>query len=88
MHGRCFDQCSVKHACFSFWYALMEPVNGTKNKPEDFKKVNEVLFPNGTDKLAIYMDGRLTGQSTLMMVMNGKVQVAGASMVTAWTDML
>lgn len=66
----------------------MEPVNGTKNKPEDFKKVNEVLFPNGTDKLAIYMDGRLTGQSTLMMVMNGKVQVAGASMVTAWTDML
>ena len=36
------------------WYALMEPVHGRKNKPEDFKKVNEVLFPNGTDKLAIY----------------------------------
>ena len=37
-----------------YWYALMEPVHGKKNKPEDFKKVNEVLFPNGTDKLEIY----------------------------------
>ena len=37
-----------------YWYALMEPVHGSNNKPEDFKKVNEVLFPNGTDKLDIY----------------------------------
>ena len=37
-----------------YWYALMEPVHGKKNKPEDFKKVNEGLFPNGTDKLSIY----------------------------------
>ena len=37
-----------------YWYALMEPVNGLKNRPEDFKKVNEALFPNGTDKLDIY----------------------------------
>ena len=37
-----------------YWYALMEPVHGRNNKPEDFKKVNEVLFPNGTDALAIY----------------------------------
>ncbi len=37
-----------------YWYALMEPVHGRKNKPEDFKKVNEFLFPNGTDKLDIY----------------------------------
>ena len=37
-----------------YWYALMEPVHGRNNKPEDFKKVNEVLFPNGTDTLDIY----------------------------------
>ena len=37
-----------------YWYAVMEPVHGRRNKPEDFKKVNEVLFPNGTDELDIY----------------------------------
>ncbi len=37
-----------------YWYALMEPVHGRRNKPEDFKKVNEALFPNGTDMLDIY----------------------------------
>ncbi len=37
-----------------YWYALMEPVHGRRNSPEDFKKVNEVLFPNGTDLLDIY----------------------------------
>ena len=37
-----------------YWYAVMEPVHGRRNKPEDFKKVNEVLFPNGTDPLDIY----------------------------------
>ena len=37
-----------------YWYALMEPVYGKRNKPEDFKKVNEVLFPNGTGALDIY----------------------------------
>ena len=37
-----------------YWYALMEPVHGRRNRPEDFKKVNEVLFPNGADSLDIY----------------------------------
>ena len=37
-----------------YWYALMEPVHGRRNKPDDFRKVNEVLFPNGTDALEIY----------------------------------
>ena len=37
-----------------YWYALMEPVQGKRNTPEDFKKVNETLFPNGTDALDIY----------------------------------
>lgn len=37
-----------------YWYALMEPVYGRRNRPEDFRKVNEALFPNGTDELDIY----------------------------------
>ena len=37
-----------------YWYALMEPVHGRRNTPEDFKKVNAVLFPNDTDVLDIY----------------------------------
>ena len=37
-----------------YWYALMEPVHGRNNKPEDFKKANEALFPKGTDALDIY----------------------------------
>ncbi len=37
-----------------YWYALMEPVYGKRNKPEDFKKVNKMLFPNGTNELYIY----------------------------------
>ena len=37
-----------------YWYALLEPVHGRRNKPEDFKKVNEDLFPNGADALDIY----------------------------------
>ena len=37
-----------------YWYAVMEPVHGRKNKPEDFKKANEILFPKGTDTLDIY----------------------------------
>ena len=37
-----------------YWYALMEPVHCRKNNPADFKKVNDILFPDGTDKLDIY----------------------------------
>ena len=37
-----------------YWYALMQPIHGGRNNPEDFKKVNEALFPNSTDKLDIY----------------------------------
>ena len=36
-----------------YWYAVLEPVYGRRNKPEDFKRVNEVLFPKGTDALDI-----------------------------------
>ena len=37
-----------------YWYAILEPVQGRRNKPEDFKKVNELLFPDGTEALDIY----------------------------------
>ena len=37
-----------------YWYAVLEPVCGKRNKPDDFKRVNEVLFPKGTDELDIY----------------------------------
>ena len=37
-----------------YWYALMEPIHGRRNTPEDFRKVNEILFPKGTDTLEIY----------------------------------
>ena len=37
-----------------YWYALLEPVQGGRNKPEDFREVNEALFPKGTDALDIY----------------------------------
>ena len=37
-----------------YWYALMEPIYGKRNTPEDFKKVNEALFPKGKDKFVVY----------------------------------
>ena len=37
-----------------YWYALMEPVHGRRNTPENFREVNGKLFPNGTDALDIY----------------------------------
>ena len=37
-----------------YWYALMEPIYGRKNRPEDFVKVNRTLFPNGVKELDIY----------------------------------
>ena len=32
----------------------MEPVHGRKNRPEDFEKVNGVLFPGDLEELEIY----------------------------------
>ena len=37
-----------------YWYAVMEPIHSRNNKPEDFKKVNGILFPHGIDVLEIY----------------------------------
>ena len=37
-----------------YWYAVMEPVMGKRNRPEDFKRVNEALFPGGPDALDVF----------------------------------
>ena len=37
-----------------YWYAVMEPVQGRRNRPEDFRRINEALFPGGTGALEIY----------------------------------
>jgi hypothetical protein len=37
-----------------YWYALMEPIQRRSQSPEDFREVNETLFPDGTDELVIY----------------------------------
>ena len=34
-----------------YWYAFLKPPHGTRYKPDDFRKVNAALFPEGTDAL-------------------------------------
>ena len=63
-----------------YWYALMEPVHGRRNKPEDFKEVNKVLFPNGTDTLDIY-EWTTDWSDFLMPDMNGMAHAVGASTI-------
>lgn len=37
-----------------YWYAFLEPPHGSGYGPDDFRKVNSVLFPAGTDALEVY----------------------------------
>jgi len=38
-----------------YWYAFLEsPYAGTEYAPEDFLRVNHILFPKGTDTLEVY----------------------------------
>ncbi len=37
-----------------YWYAFLEPPHGTGYGPEDFRKINAALFPQGTDALEVY----------------------------------
>jgi len=37
-----------------YWYAFMETPHRTGYKPEDFHRVNDVLFPKGTGRLIVY----------------------------------
>ena len=37
-----------------YWYAFLEAPHGTGYTPEDFRKANAALFPQGTDALEVY----------------------------------
>ncbi len=37
-----------------YWYAFWETPHGTGYGPDEFRKVNSVLFPEGTDELEVY----------------------------------
>ena len=37
-----------------YWYAFLEPPHTSGYTPEDFHKVNTVLFPEGTEGLEVY----------------------------------
>ena len=37
-----------------YWYAFLEPPHGTGYGPEDLRRVNAVLFPDGADGLEAY----------------------------------
>ncbi len=37
-----------------YWYAFWEPPFTTEYGPDEFRKVNSALFPQGTDELEIY----------------------------------
>ncbi len=37
-----------------YWYAFLEPPHGNRYTPDDLRRVNAVLFPDGTDALEVY----------------------------------
>lgn len=37
-----------------YWYAFLEPPHGTKYGPEDLRRINAVLFPDGAEGLEAY----------------------------------
>jgi len=61
LYDVCFDGKRIP-----YWYAFLEPPHGTgpvvkdgktvrsKYGPEDFRTVNEALFPEGTEQLTVY----------------------------------
>lgn len=40
----------IKH----YWYAFLETPHTSGYGPEDFQKINNALFPEGTDELEVY----------------------------------
>ena len=56
--GRRFYDCDlpdpVKGEQIPYWYAFLEPPHTSGYGPDDFRKVNSVLFPKGTDEIEIY----------------------------------
>ena len=56
--GRRFYDCDLpdpmKGEQIPYWYAFWEPPHTSGYGPDDFRKVNSVLFPKGTDELEVY----------------------------------
>ena len=56
--GRRFYDCDIpdplKGEQIPYWYAFWEPPHTSRYGPDDFRKVNSVLFPEGTDELEVY----------------------------------
>ena len=56
--GQRFYDCdypdALKGEQIPYWYAFWETVHTSGYGPDDFRKVNSVLFPKGTDELEIY----------------------------------
>jgi len=56
--GRRFYDCGlpdpVKGEQIPYWYAFWETPHGSGYGPDDFQKVNSVLFPEGADVLEVY----------------------------------
>ncbi len=56
--GRKFYDCGLpdylKDEQIPYWYAFWETPHTSGYGPDDFRKVNSVLFPNGTGELEIY----------------------------------
>ena len=59
-HGRIMDKydCTwpdpAKGEQIPYWYAFLEPPHGSGYGPDDFQKVNSILFPKGTNELEAY----------------------------------
>ena len=56
--GRRFYDCNLpdplKGEQIPYWYAFWEPPHTSGYGPDDFRKINSVLFPEGTDELEVY----------------------------------
>ena len=56
--GRRFYDCAypdpMKGEQIPYWYAFWETPHTSGYGPDDFRKVNSVLFPQGTDELEVY----------------------------------
>ncbi len=57
-NGVVFYDCSWKEdnsgGIIPYWYAFLETPHGTGYRPEDFRRVNAALFPQGSDSLEVY----------------------------------
>ncbi len=56
--GRRYYDCGLpnplKGEQIPYWYAFWEPPHTSEYGPDEFRNVNSVLFPEGTDELEVY----------------------------------